>query len=242
MTGKRKAKRGPKAKGGPREEGYGEEDRKAVVRALARGASVRLAAWQIRCHRTTIYYWRRQHPEFDEACAKAMKEGERPMVIEPQSGRRLQMRRQPRNQFSLARKEAFLDHFGATCDATVAAEVAGVARTTPLRHRRRDPDFREAWDEALAQGYARLEAEAVRLRLAALERIRLAGDKGVPEAAAEFDRSLALLREAKRAVAGTRSPERAPKAWDFDRALDELEKELKAFGVRIDREEGEADG
>jgi transposase len=246
MSGNSKEMRGRKRRGEARRQPYGAADRAAVVRALGRGASMASAAWQIGCDRTTIYNWRRKFPEFDEACARAMKEGERPMVIEPNGGRRLQMRPQPRNRFSLARKETFLDHFAATCDATAAAELAGVARSTPIRHRRRDPAFREAWDEALAQGYARLEAEAVRLRLAALERIRIEGDKDVPEAAAEFDRALALLREAKRQTGKPSGRERAPKAWDFDRALDELEKELKALGVRIDKEEeeeeeGEAD-
>lgn len=240
MTGTRREKRGPKDKEGPREEGFGEEDRKAVVKALARGASVRLAAWQVGFDRGTIYYWRKKCPQFDSDCAAAMRDGERPMVVERQSDRQWQLRPQPRNRFSRARMQIFLEHFAATGDATASAAAAGVSRTTVSKYRRIDPGFRAGWDEALAQCYALLEAEAVRQRLATLERIRISGDKEA-DIAPEFDRLLALLREHKKTLAGLPKPAPGLKAWSFEESLDALEKELKAFGIRIEKEEGEGD-
>ena len=43
----------------------------------------------------------------------------------------------------------------------MGAEAAGVAYQTVFKHRARDAGFAAAWDEALAAGYARLEAEVL---------------------------------------------------------------------------------
>lgn len=240
MTGTRKDKRGPKAEARGREEGFGEAHRKAVVKALAGGASLTLAAWQIGFHRGTIHYWRNKCPKFDSDCAAAMRDGERPMVVERQSDRHWQLKPQPRNRFSRARMRIFLEHFAATGDATASAAAAGVSRSTVSRYRRVDPAFRAGWDEALAQCYALLEAEAVRQRLAALERIRIGGDKEA-DIEPEFDRLLALLRDHRKTLAGLPKPSPGLKTWSFEESLDALEKELKAFGIRIAKEEGEED-
>jgi hypothetical protein len=58
------------------------------------------------------------------------------------------------------RRTTFLNHLAETCNVTASLQVVGVAnRAGVYSLRRRDAQFRAAWDEALAQGYARLEAE-----------------------------------------------------------------------------------
>ncbi|QNN64235.1 hypothetical protein H9L12_07610 [Sphingomonas rhizophila] len=85
----------------------------------------------------------------------------------PCKNRLLQRSRPPnRKLFDARAKGRFLDMFAATANARMAAESAGVAYQTVFKHRARDAGFAAAWDEALAQGYARLEAELLAAALA----------------------------------------------------------------------------
>lgn len=62
--------------------------------------------------------------------------------------------------WSEKRRAVFLDHLAQTCNIVASLRKAGMSATTSLYElRRRDARFRAAWDEALAHGYARLEAE-----------------------------------------------------------------------------------
>jgi hypothetical protein len=63
-----------------------------------------------------------------------------------------------RKLFDAKRKVIFLEWFAATCNVKLSAEQADICYHTAFKHRREDSAFAEAWDEALAQGYAALEA------------------------------------------------------------------------------------
>lgn len=112
-----------------------------------------------------------------------MAEGE--TVAGVNAGRRMQRRRVPRAFFGVAKQQRFIDALAATCNVRIAAEAAGVRLSTPYAARRRDPAFAERWDEALAIGYQRLEAEALNY---ALERIGDLGEAGQPD----VERGIAL--------------------------------------------------
>jgi hypothetical protein len=71
---------------------------------------------------------------------------------------RPKLRRRRRTAFTAERRQKFLDALAYSCNATAAAEHAGVAVTTPYRHRGEDPEFAAAWRAALDAGYDRLEA------------------------------------------------------------------------------------
>ncbi|QKR98746.1 hypothetical protein F9288_03130 [Sphingomonas sp. CL5.1] len=75
-----------------------------------------------------------------------------------------------------ADREAFLDHLAATCNVKTAAAAGGVTGQTALRWRRHDPDFAQAWSEALALGYEMLETRLVGHALAGERGGTLAGD------------------------------------------------------------------
>lgn len=216
-------------------------DQTLVVKALLGGATVTEAANGAGFVAQTLYNHRRKCAVFREAWDAAVEESGRPQLVAPRGGRRWQARRMRRNQFSAERKESFLAHFAATCDATASAAEAGVSESTVYNHRRSDPAFTQGWDEALQQGYARLEAEAVAQRIKALEALKVRLGKAVAprdcEAAAEFERVMHLLREHKRGLAGVRPGGAPPGKWSFDAAFEALEKRLKAFGLRIERGE-----
>jgi hypothetical protein len=100
--------------------------------------------------------------------------------IVPNNLRGLQRRKVRHVRFDTKRQEAFLAHFSWSCDTRAAAEAAGVCENTVYKHRRADPAFAEEYQATLEQGYVRLEAEALRQRLAAQQRLRAAVENSSP--------------------------------------------------------------
>ena len=142
-----------------------------------------------------------------------------------------------RKLFDEVAKKAFLDHFAETCNATASARAVGFDYRTAFRHRRDDPVFGAAWEEALAFGYVQLEELALR------EAKRTLGWEP-PEPSGEVSQqlrldpamALQLLREHKRGAGRVPKPGREPGVADNDQVMDALIKRLKAFGVRIGRD------
>lgn len=221
---------------------FGPADQAAVVKAFAGGATVRAAAKAAGFAVHTLYAHRRRCALFREAWDAAVEESGRPILVTPGPRRRWQARRQRQNLFTRVRKEAWLEHFAAHCDVSAACAAVGISANTVYRHRRTDPAFRAGWDEAIRDGYDRLEAEALAQRIAAMERLKVriretGGDAGTEvDAAAEFDRVMRLLANFRRAKEG-RGGGAAPTKWSFDEAFKALEIRLKAFGLRVKRGE-----
>jgi len=218
----------------------GPADQALVVGALSGGATVRAAAKAAGFSVQTLYNERKRNPLFAEAWDAAVEESGRPMLVAPAKGRRWQARRGRRNRFTRERKEVFLGHFAATCDAEASAAKAGVSISTVYEHRRTDPVFAEGWREALPEAYARLEAELLRQRLAAMEKLRVLADEAATPAlrqmvADEFERAICLLREYRRSLSGRPHAGRPPTKWSFEATFEALEKELQVFRVRTDQ-------
>jgi hypothetical protein len=216
-----------------------------AVQALRGGSTFAEAAAKAGVTTKTIGEWRRKSPAFGEACIAAVAESDQPMLVVPRGGvAKWQLQRSGRrHRFTAERKAVYLEHFAATCDGAASAEAAGVCVSTVHHHRRTDPDFAAEWRATKEQSYEHLEAEMIRLRLQALERMRNRGD-GLPSLAEEeFDRALQLLREHHKTQAGSRRGEGVARtSWDFAKSLGVLEKKLKAFGIRVEKEEAEESG
>jgi len=60
-------------------------------------------------------------------------------------------------RLSLQKKSAFLDALGKGYSVSGAAKAAGATRNTFYKHRREEPEFAAAWDEAYEIGTDRLE-------------------------------------------------------------------------------------
>jgi hypothetical protein len=205
------------------------------IQAVRRGASVEEAARTAGFALCTFYRRRRRNPEFAAAWAEAMEASDAPRLIKPGNGRRLQLRKTRQLRFTDSRKDVFLAHFAGTCDLAASAEAAGVCASTVRNHRRKDPEFDSDCDSALEQGYKHLEEEAVRERLAALERHK-AGIVPAGEAATEFDRQIKLLNQWRRRDGRLGPMARSRevlKKWSFDEAIKALEKRLKALKIPI---------
>jgi len=83
--------------------------------------------------------------------------------------RKIQKRRAPRQAFTAAKRQVFLDNLASCANVTRSAEAAGVGVSTVYDARRREPAFAEQWADALEAGYATLEALLI-------ERAALGGD------------------------------------------------------------------
>jgi hypothetical protein len=229
----------------------------AFLAALRRGARREDAAAEAGFSLMGFYGARGRDPAFRAGWAEALAQpaaagrrarayverGARGEVrITPANRRQLQRRRRY-VRFDAGAQAVFLAHFAATCDAKAAAAAAGVSESTVRRHRALDPAFAEAYEEALAQGYGWLEAEAVRQRLAAQARLRAAIEAAGPvkppallaEEGAEFDRVMKLLARHDRQPRRPDSrftPGGRRQRWTFDEAMTLLDKKLRALGVR----------
>jgi hypothetical protein len=154
--------------------------------------------------------------------------------IVPGRGRQLQRRKMRCVRFTPTRQRIYLDHFAATADSQAAAAAAGVDVSTVDSHRRKHPEFAAAHDAALQQAYPKLEAEAVRQRLAAQQKLR---DGLVPqgEMTQEFERVMKLLArwDRGRGRLGPREVRHGrQRRWTFEEAIVALDKRLRALGAR----------
>lgn len=143
-----------------------------------------------------------------------------------------------RREFTKARRAEFLAHFAATCNAKGSARAVGVSHSTVYAHRRSDERFRLAWEEALDQGYARLEAQLVR---EASEPIAVEADEAAAEAAArQIDAKTALaILEAYRRNRGARPGDILPRHSDAEVARARLEQLMIRHGMIEDEAAGE---
>ena len=164
--------------------------------------------------------------------------------IVPNKGRKLQVAPTERKLFDKARRKVFLEWFAATCNVSLSARQAGIHYRTAFRHRMDDPVFARDWDRALAQGYARLEAQQLQTK-AKDGPIQIDGDWDAPEME-QMDPTIALqlLREHKRGLPGGGPPKpgRTPTIASNAEVRAALVKRLKAFGIRVEEKKRGAAG
>lgn len=82
-------------------------------------------------------------------------------------------------RWSARTEQTFLETLGGTANVERAAETSGMSRAQCYYRRDHNPAFSDAWDDALAQGYATLEAEMLRRALEGVPRPVIRGGKTV---------------------------------------------------------------
>lgn len=85
-------------------------------------------------------------------------------------GKRVRVRAQKKTAWTEGQEEEFFAVLASSCNVSMAAKVAGIRPQRAYERRQRDAAFREAWEQAIAEGYARLE-------LALLERALVGSEK-----------------------------------------------------------------
>lgn len=235
---------GPTRHGGGWHEPIGDDAKGRFLAGLKRGLSMEDAARNAGHSPSGFWKARKRDTAFDTAVEEMLELSNTPRFVSPANGRRWQLRRIRRLRFVQWRKDVFLAFLAGTGDVTASAEAAGVCESTIYRHRARDPDFAAAFQEALEQGYARLEAEALRQRLEAQRQLR-EGVLPAGEIALEFERVLKLLQRWDRrngAVDPRRVAHGRRKAMTFEQAIEALDRQLAALGIPIIGEGEAGDG
>ncbi len=161
-------------------------------------------------------------------------------------GRRIQISsRRSGSPFDAAKKQVFLKWFAATCNVRLSARQAQVDNTTVYRARMNDAAFAEAWDRALDQGYARLEAKLLEMQFEAIEDEPIDFDPAFEPPDPKLispDMAMQLLRHYQGSTTrGRRLADAAAETAGERLASDAevrtaLAKRLRAFGVRVTKE------
>lgn len=83
------------------------------------------------------------------------------LVVRGTNGRRVQIARSRLKQWCPRTEERFLATLAATCNVKAACAEVGLTPASAYNHRNRWRAFADRWDEALDNGYARLELALV---------------------------------------------------------------------------------
>lgn len=155
-----------------------------------------------------------------------------------------------RKLFDAKRKATFLEWFAATCNVRLSAQQADICYHTAFKHRREDTEFAEAWDEALAQGYAALEAGLLADAIAPdvdseLDRDGVESEQAPANSPLTFEQRMFLLREYRRRDGGSgprpvgKPPTIQPRVATEAEVEAALIKRLKQFALRVEQADAE---
>lgn len=86
-------------------------------------------------------------------------------VIGANRGRPAQVRKKRSDAWTKRRKAQFLTELALSCNVQRACKKLGVWAASAYHHRQDNPDFAEAWQAALQEGYVRLEEALLRRAL-----------------------------------------------------------------------------
>lgn len=99
-------------------------------------------------------------------------------------------------RLNAAKRKLFFGSLSQTANVAASARLAGITSNAVYAERRRSPVFRAAWSEALAEGYARLEAD---LLAEALRKVNGQTNDATLKAQAQKQRLGTILLSAHRA-------------------------------------------
>lgn len=107
------------------------------------------------------------------------------------SGTRLMVRKVRKDGWTKKKRGIFLDTLAACCNVRTAVKTAGVNITSAYSLRRREPEFAEHWDAALAAGHATLMSMLLERAMRGETEPAPEGDVAPPDPAT-MDTTLAL--------------------------------------------------
>jgi hypothetical protein len=154
-------------------------------------------------------------------------------TIVSSKNRRLQKRARSKG-WTPRKRKIFLEYLAATSNVTASVAEAGMSQPGVYQLRQRDSLFREAWDAALEQGYARLEAMLLERAFAASPTPSIDGGKHVPAAEAlDTELALKLLKQHQARRDGKRGRGALPGKASMDEVREALLKKLSALNKRL---------
>lgn len=232
--------------------------RAAFLKALRETGNQTLAAERARIARSWVHKQRTKDPAFDGACRAAIAEtrtalerlrasgegGRKPpsgwgyldgeeLVVKAATGRRIQVTRARPDQWTPSGEARFLAVLAATCNVKAACTAVGMSTTSAYAHRQRWSRFARLWDEAVRDGYARIEAALVE---------NCCNLFSAPEHPPEIDMGPITVEQAIRIVQLHRNEVhgvgRKAGRWRRPRALDEVKASILRKLEAIERARG----
>lgn len=230
----------------------------AFLRALGACGNVGIAAREAGASKGFFYRRRKTDMSFALACGVALERagvrlgagvvpgveaaasGEGVAVWCARGGSRARVTRiaDRTRKWTAGAERVFLSELAATANVRAACAAAGFSTTAIYRRRALWPAFREAWDVALDQGYARIELMLVVRATATLDPVGAAldGIDGGPEmSTAEALNLLRLHRASARGGAAQRYDARA-KPPDIEKVRAGIMKRIRAIAGDLEEE------
>ena len=96
------------------------------------------------------------------------------------------------NRWSAERRTLFLETLALTSNVAAAERAAEVGPGSAYKQRARDPEFHEAWEQALREGYDRLELKTLERAIKGQRKNRRGKDGKIVGYDVEFSERLAL--------------------------------------------------
>ncbi|WP_144243929.1 hypothetical protein [Sphingopyxis sp. MWB1] len=116
----------------------------------------------------------------------------------------LQLRKRRASGWTAARKRAFLTELAHSCHVGRAHRAAGLGPTAAYGLRRRDPEFAAQWQEALVQGYERLDMALLRRALEVVGELEL-DEPSEPIVKMSVDQAIDVMNKHRQSVVGGRA-------------------------------------
>lgn len=130
-------------------------------------------------------------------------------------------------------ERAFLDMLATTCNVSAACQAAGISTDTVYSRRLAHPEFERRWNAAVAQGYARLEAELLRAAAESVEGVTFT-ERAIGPVSAETVLKLLGMHRATASGQGGRTGHRA-KPQPIEDVLESIRR--RAAAIRAARKD-----
>jgi hypothetical protein len=170
-------------------------------------------------------------------------------VVRPAKNGKTKVIRTNGKRWSEKTEKAFLEMLAATCNVRLSAAEIGFSTVALYNRRARWPAFKAAWDAAIEQGYARIEATLIERATDSVVRVELDGDweaAGPPLTNSEM---MGLLKLHRAGARGGKPQNYAwrEKPWDMDAMRKSILRKIEAIErgrkrAAADDMEGGADG
>jgi len=145
-------------------------------------------------------------------------------------------RRGGRRDWTERRRAAFLERLRESANVSAAARAAGMSRSSAYAVRRRDPDFRAGWDEALEEALDDLEAELRRRAIEGVDKPVFYGGKECGSVKSYSDTLGMFLLKSRRGEVFAETGGRPP-SEELEREVTEAKQRLAEMLTRMQRRE-----
>lgn len=118
-------------------------------------------------------------------------------IVRPAKNQNTKIIRTTGARWSNTAELIFLEHLAASANVLASAAEAGFSTTAIYKRRMKEPAFAVRWQQALEQGYARLEMQLVETATSSLAGDEINPDKPIPRMTPEEAMNLLKLHRAQ---------------------------------------------